>query len=361
MQVHTKLTSHAAATLRDPRWQAVVMRDAGADGRFVYAVMTTGVYCRPSCASRLPRPENVTFHVSCAAAEHVGFRACRRCKPAALSPAQSRAQQVVRACRLIEKANAAPRLGTLALGAGMSASHFQRVFKAATGVTPKAYAAAQRARRLRDALAENASVTSAIYAAGYSSSSRVYERADALLGMTPSAYRAGGDASVIRFATAKCALGMILVAASARGICAISLGDDVARLVGALRQRFPRARLAAAKRDFSRVVTQAVRLVENPARGLDLPLDIRGTAFQLRVWQTLQKIPPGTTASYADIAHRVGAPRAVRAVAQACAANPLAVAIPCHRVLRADGQTGGYRWGVPRKQALLKRESTSDG
>jgi AraC family transcriptional regulator of adaptative response/methylated-DNA-[protein]-cysteine methyltransferase len=264
---------------------------------------------------------------------------------------------VERACRAIEHADEEPTLAALAATAGLSAWHFQRVFKGATGVTPKEYAAARRAERARDALARAPSVTDAIYEAGFASSGRFYEQSRRALGMTPTQYRAGGAALEIRFAIAPCSLGLALVAASDRGVCAILLGDARRGLRADLARRFPRARLVAGDDAFASVVSRAVACIETPRLGLDLPLDVRGTAFQHRVWRALRDIPPGSTSTYADIARRIGAPRAVRAVAGACAANPLAVAIPCHRVVRADGDLAGYRWGVPRKRALLARES----
>jgi AraC family transcriptional regulator of adaptative response/methylated-DNA-[protein]-cysteine methyltransferase len=276
------------------------------------------------------------------------------------NPSSSRAPRlaaVERACRLIERADGTPPLATLAATAGLSAWHFHRVFKSATGVTPKEYAAAHRAKRARAALGESRTVTDAIYEAGFASSGRFYEATDRMLGMTPTQYRAGGATTEIRFAASACSLGIALVAESARGVCAILLGDDPEALRGDLRRRFPRARLVAGDRAFEAVVSTVVACVETPRLGLDLPLDVRGTAFQHRVWRALREIPSGATATYTEIARRIGAPRAVRAVAGACAANPLAVAIPCHRVVRNDGGLAGYRWGLPRKQALLAREA----
>jgi AraC family transcriptional regulator of adaptative response/methylated-DNA-[protein]-cysteine methyltransferase len=277
-----------------------------------------------------------------------------RDRPAARHP---RLAAVERACRLIERADDTPSLAALARDAGLSAWHFHRVFKSATGVTPKEYAAAHRGRRARAALENGRSVTDAIYEAGFASSGRFYEASDGMLGMTPTQYRAGGAATEIRFAAAKCSLGLCLVGATARGVCAIFFGDSATALRADLRRRFPRASLVAGDPGFEDVVARVVAVVETPRLGLDLPLDVRGTAFQHRVWRALRDIPAGTTATYAEIARRIGAPRAVRAVAGACAANPVAVAIPCHRVVRNDGQLAGYRWGLPRKRALLARES----
>ena len=349
----------AARTRKDPRWTAVVARDSRADGKFFYAVRTTGVYCRPSCGSRRARPENLQFYATAADAERAGFRPCKRCKPDQPSLDRQHAAKVAKICRLIENAEEPPSLAELAGKAGLSAYHFHRIFKAVTGVTPRAYAAADRAKRMRSELGRGATVTEAIYGAGYGSNGRFYETADAVLGMTPSNYRAGGANTEIRFALGECSLGSILVARSERGICAILLGDDPAALARDLQDRFPRARLIGGDKEFERLVAKVVGFVEAPALGLDLPLDVRGTAFQQRVWQALRKIPAGATASYTEIAKRIGAPKSVRAVAQACAANALAVAIPCHRVVRNDGALSGYRWGVERKRALLRREARS--
>ena len=347
-----------AATLADPRWAALQARDARADGTFFYSVRTTGVYCRPSCGARPARPENVAFHATAADAERAGFRPCKRCKPDQLSLAAQHAAMVTAACRAIERAETTPTLEQLARPSGLSPFHFHRVFKASTGVTPKQYAMAHRNRRVRNELANAASsVTEAIFDAGYNASSRFYETADRVLGMTPSSYRAGGADSAIRFAIGQCSLGAILVAQSERGVCAILLGDDPNALAHDLQDRFPKARLIGGDRDYERLIAQVVGFVEAPATGLDLPLDVRGTAFQQRVWQALREIPVGSTASYSEIARRIGAPSAARAVAQACATNMLAVAIPCHRVVRNDGALSGYRWGVPRKRALLDREA----
>jgi AraC family transcriptional regulator of adaptative response/methylated-DNA-[protein]-cysteine methyltransferase len=339
------------------RWDAVTRRDPAADGAFFYSVRTTGVYCRPSCAARLARRENVRFHDTAAEAERAGFRPCKRCRPDEAGRATERAAAIAAACRLIEEAEEIPSLAELAAAAGMSRFHFHRVFKAVTGVTPKAYAAAHRTQRVRHELRSGGSVTEAIYGAGFNSSGRFYATSSAVLGMTPRRFRAGGGGETVRFALGECSLGSILVAATAKGICAITFGDDPEALLRDFQDRFPKADLVGGDAAFEELVAKVVGLVEAPAIGADLPLDIRGTAFQQRVWQALRAIPPGSTASYAEIARRIGAPNAVRAVAQACASNPIAVAIPCHRVVRNDGAISGYRWGVARKHALLKREA----
>jgi len=344
-------------TTDEARWLAVCARDAAADSHFVYAVCTTGVYCRPSSSSRLPHRENVQFFDTPQAAEAAGYRPSRRAAADRSAVAARRAALVEQACRLIENAETPPSLESLASQAGVSAFHFHRMFKAETGLTPKAYANAHRARRLRHELGESGTVTQAIYEAGFNSNSRFYEASDSLLGMLPRDYKAGGHNAEIYFAVGECALGAILVACSQRGICAISLGDDPDALVRELQDRFSNARLRGGDSAFEQLVAQVVGFVEAPALGLNLPLDVRGTAFQQRVWQALRDIPAGATASYAEIAQRIGAPKAVRAVAQACGANHLAVAIPCHRIVRRDGDISGYRWGVERKLELLRREA----
>ena len=348
----------AAATQADARWARVVARDRSADGTFWYAVSTTGVYCRPSCAARLARPEHVRFYASCAAAEAAGFRPCKRCRPDLEAQARPQIAAIVHACRRIEAADTMPSLDTLAREAGMSRFYFQRLFKALVGLTPRAYAQGWRSGRVRAALHDEASVLAAVYAAGYGSAGRFYADSHAVLGMTPTRFRQGGPDMQIRFAIAASTLGALLVAQSPKGLCAIALGDDPEQLARDLQDRFPHAELVGDDPDFARTVAQVVGLVEMPARGLDLPLDIRGTAFQQRVWQALRALPAGETISYAALAERLGVPRAVRAVAGACAANTLAVAVPCHRVVRQDGSLSGYRWGVERKRALLAREAT---
>ncbi len=353
----TKPASGGTPAERDPRWAAVVVRDRQADGTFYYSVKTTGVYCRPSCAARRPNPKNVRFHLTAADAEQAGFRPCRRCRPDRSTLERAHAAVIAAICRSIEAADAAPRLAALAKRAHLSPYHFHRVFKSITGVTPRAYAAAHRTQRVRCELKKRSkTVTEAIYDAGFNSGGRFYETSGEVLGMTPTAYRAGGAHTEIRFAVGECSLGSILVAQSARGVCAILLGDDPDALVRDLQDRFPRASFVGGDAAFERIVARAIALVEAPAIGLDLPLDVRGTAFQQRVWQALRMIPAGSTASYAEIARRIGAPAAARAVAQACAANPLAIAVPCHRVVKTDGSLSGYHWGVSRKRSLLARE-----
>jgi AraC family transcriptional regulator of adaptative response/methylated-DNA-[protein]-cysteine methyltransferase len=343
----------------DDRWTAVVRRDRSADGVFYYSVLTTGVYCRPSCQSRLARRENVDFHTTCEEAEKAGFRPCKRCRPNEPPLAERRAAAVAKACRMIEEAEKVPSLSALAAAAGMSRFHFHHVFKLVTGVTPKAYAAARLAQRVRDELPLRDTITEAIYGAGFNSSGRFYAKSSEVLGMTPTKFRSGGGGESIRFAVGQCSLGSILVASTEMGICAIRFGDNPDALVRDLQDRFAKATLIGDDPGFEQLVVKVIGFVEAPAQDFDLPLDIRGTAFQQRVWQALREIPAGSTRSYAEIGKKIGAPKAIRAVAQACLSNGIAVAIPCHRVVRTDGSLSGYRWGVERKRALLDREAGS--
>lgn len=343
----------------DARWAAVLARDASCDGTFVFSVVTTGIYCRPSCPARRARRQNVSFFDSCIEAEEAGFRACMRCKPNGPTLAEQHTARVTEACRLIDEAGDVPGLDEIAGAVGLSPYHFHRVFKAIVGLTPRAYALARRQQRVREKLQNSSTVTEAIFDAGFNSSSRFYAKSSEMLGMTPTDYRAGGSNAQITFAIARCTLGFILVASSDRGVCAIFLGDDPDTLVRELQDRFPRASLIRGDEAFESVVEKVVAFVEAPAAVLDLPLDIQGTAFQHRVWQALRAIPSGETISYAELARSIGDPRAVRAVAGACAANRIAVVIPCHRVVKSDGSLSGYRWGVERKRALLRKEAKS--
>jgi AraC family transcriptional regulator of adaptative response/methylated-DNA-[protein]-cysteine methyltransferase len=342
------------------RWHAVETRDAAADGRFVFAVRSTGIYCKPSCAARRAKRENVSFYDTPEAARSDGFRACKRCRPDEAATDSLAAQAVTAAARMIDRALATeepvPGLEELAARAGFSMYHFHRLFRKTLGVTPKAYASAARAGRMREELAASGSVTEAIYGAGYSSSSRFYETAAGRLGMRPATHRDGGRGETIRYAVSPCSLGLVLVAATPKGVCAIQFGDEGDSLVAGLKARFPQAAISDGDAGFAAMVADVVALVENPGLGHAVPLDVRGTAFQERVWQALRAVPAGRTASYAEIAEAIGQPRAVRGVAQACAANPAAVAIPCHRIVRSDGTLSGYRWGAKRKAELLKRE-----
>ena len=344
----------------DARWALIVARDKAADGYLWYSVSTTGVYCRPSCPSRIANPGNVQLHDSLESAKATGCQPCRRCNPDGPSIEAANAALVAKACRIIEESEEEPSLQELADAIGRSPSYFHRVFKAITGLTPKEYAAGHRAMKLRQTLASGNTVTEAIYDAGFNSSGRFYEKSGDMLGMTPSHYRAGGASEEIWFAVGQTSLGAILVASTRKGVVSILLGENPDELVRNLQDRFPKARLIGADRDYEALVARAVGFVETPAIGLDLPLDIRGTAFQQRVWQALQEIPRGESVSYAEVARRIGSPKAVRAVAQACAANNIALAIPCHRVVRTDGSLSGYAWGVERKRILLDREARAN-
>ncbi|MGH8195047.1 MAG: bifunctional DNA-binding transcriptional regulator/O6-methylguanine-DNA methyltransferase Ada [Woeseiaceae bacterium] len=361
MNTTAKPAQLAATTVDDPRWASVLARSSDADGSFYYSVRTTGVYCRPSCGARRARPENVRFHETVEDAEQAGFRPCKRCRPDRRSMPEEQTEKVVLACRVIEQAveqaATVPALTELAQRVGVSRYHFHRMFRRITGLTPREYAAAHREKRVRAELGKGGTVTDAIYDAGYNSNARFYAKSHDVLGMTPTSYRAGGANMDIRFAVGECSLGAILVAKSERGVCAILFGDDPDALARELQDRFPEANLIGGDNDFEEFVARVVGFVEAPSIGLDLPLDVRGTAFQQRVWQALREIPAGQTASYSEIAQRIGAPKSVRAVAQACGANALAVAIPCHRVVRTDGGLSGYRWGVDRKRALLQKEA----
>jgi AraC family transcriptional regulator of adaptative response/methylated-DNA-[protein]-cysteine methyltransferase len=357
----SKTPSRHRFTGDDARWRAVLASDARADGEFLYSVRTTGIYCRPSCGARRPRREHVAFHPSPAAAEAAGFRACKRCRPNETTAVRTGGELVTRACRLIAQSEAPVTLADLAKAVGVSPFHLHRRFKAVVGVTPRQYAARLRDRRFRDELSDGVGVASAVYGAGFGSSRGAYESARARMTLTPSVYRAGAPGIHIRYASAPTSLGIALVAATARGICSIALGDDEAVLLGDLRRRFSRATLTNADGAMTAAIAAAIALVEGQGTACDLPLDVAGTAFEERVWAALRAIPEGETRSYGEVAASLGAPRASRAVARACAANRLAIAIPCHRVVRGDGALGGYRWGLGRKKTLLARERSAAG
>jgi AraC family transcriptional regulator, regulatory protein of adaptative response / methylated-DNA-[protein]-cysteine methyltransferase len=343
----------------ETRWNAVIARDAAHDGKFVFAVSSTGVYCRPSCAARRPRRENVEFFVLPEQAEQAGYRACLRCKPKALS-GNDQADSVKAICRFIEQHLDEPiTLGRLGKEFHQSPFHLQRRFKAVLGITPREYADSCRLRQLKRNLQAGDSVTRAMYDAGYGSSSRLYEKTASQLGMTPDKYRRGAIAATIRYTIADSPLGRMLIAATEKGICAIQFARTDDELIEGLKHEFP---FASRKADDAGLRSSVVTLLQH-MRGKDkdsaLPLDIRATAFQRRVWAHLQSIPFGETQSYQEVAKAIGQPTASRAVARACATNPVAVAIPCHRVVRQDGSMGGYRWGVERKKALLEMEQHS--
>ncbi|MCU6670301.1 bifunctional DNA-binding transcriptional regulator/O6-methylguanine-DNA methyltransferase Ada [Enterobacteriaceae bacterium H4N4] len=340
----------------DLRWLAVLARDPHADGQFVFAVQTTGIFCRPSCRARHALRENVRFYPDAHQAEQAGFRPCKRCRPDQRDPDAQRVATIEKACRLLEQ-DQPLTLEQLAQAVAMSPYHLHRLFKAATGMTPKAWQQAARVKRLRQALALGDKVTDSVLAAGFPDSSSYYRNADAALGMTAKQYRRGGGSTTVHYALSDCALGRCLVAESVRGICAILPGDDDHSLVAELETLFPHAQREQADAAFAARVNQVIASIDNHALALTLPLDIRGTAFQLQVWQALRAIRSGETASYQQVANAIGNPGAVRAVARACAANTLAIIIPCHRVVRSDGGLSGYRWGAARKAALLKREA----
>jgi AraC family transcriptional regulator of adaptative response/methylated-DNA-[protein]-cysteine methyltransferase len=338
-------------------WQAVEERSADFDGMFVYAVRSTGVYCKPSCPSRRPRRERVTFFASCDAAETGGFRACLRCRPRAVAAHAPRVEMVLRACRAIEACeDGALSLEELGARVGVSPHHLQRTFKSVTGVTPRQYAAAHRLKQFKARIKEGVDVTGAMYDAGYGSSSRLYETASEQLGMTPATYRRGGKGMSIDYTVVDSPMGRLLVAATGRGVCAVGFGDTDEALEAQLDAEYPAADL---RRDEGRLggwVEDLLRHLEGSQPHLDLPLDLRATAFQLRVWEELRRIPYGATRSYKEVAEAIGRPSATRAVARACATNPVALVTPCHRVIRGDGGQGGYRWGLERKTRLLEQE-----
>lgn len=333
-------------------WRAFEARDRSADGRFVVGVLTTGIYCRPSCPARRPRRENVRFYASGSAAAKDGLRACLRCKPDEVSRDQV---AVERALRLLAEAAAPLPLDHLARAVGYSAHHFHRLFRRATGVTPAAFARAMRSRKVEASLEQNGRITDAIYDSGFSGPARFYAEATDRLGMTPSVWKDGGRGETIRWIIASTSLGPMLLAATDKGICRLSFDEDES----ALRTRFPNARIEAGGKAMARLADEAVAAVEEPARPHDLPLDVRGTAFQQAVWRELSRVPPGESLSYAALAARAGKPGASRAAGTACGANPVAILIPCHRARRGDGSPGGYAYGLDRKAALLEREGWS--
>jgi AraC family transcriptional regulator of adaptative response/methylated-DNA-[protein]-cysteine methyltransferase len=354
--IRTLATPLPASSRDETRWDAFVARDASFEGQFYIAVKTTGIYCRPGCPARLPKRANVRFFDTRDEAERAGFRPCKRCKPDRPSR-ELHAGKIAQACRLIETADEAPKLDDLAAAVGLSPYHFHRMFKQALGLTPKAYATAHRAKRVREGLGKGGTVTEAIYGAGFNSNGRFYANSWEMLGMTPSDFRSGASGQTIRYAIAKSSLGLTLVAASEKGVCAIFFGDEPEGLRKDLQATFPRAEIVSADKSFEKLTAKVLAVVDDPAKDLDLPLDMRGTAFQHRVWEALRRIPAGTTASYAEIARKIGKPKAVRAVARACATNRIAVAIPCHRVIGSNGSLTGYRGGIERKRALLAKEA----
>lgn len=349
-------TSPRSYPTDDSRWRAFRARDVAADGRFIVAVRTTGIYCRPVCPARAAKRENVEFFDTIAEARKAGYRACLRCKPDDASERERVAKLITRACRRIEGDETIPSVGALAADAKLSEGRFHRLFKQATGLSPRQYALAKRVEAFRSRLARGETVTAALYDAGFNSSSRAYE-ASRRLGAKPSDVARGGEALTIKVGIARSSLGYVGIGMSERGLCALTFGDDSDAARDAVQSHFPKAKLVEAGGALDKELKRVVALVEEPKDGIDLPLDIRGTAFQERVWQALRRIPVGRTRTYSEIAKAIGKPTAQRAVANACGANPLAVAIPCHRVVGAHGALGGYGYGVKRKKALLKKEA----
>jgi len=343
----------------DGRWNAVVENNSNADGIFYYAVKTTGVFCRPSCSSRLPNRSNIEYFKAVGEAEAAGYRPCKRCSPKSYSKTEKLEQKIVHACRIIEQSEDSVKLKELAAEVRLSASHFHRLFKKIVGVTPKQYSATHQSRRFTRSLKTSRSVTDAIYTAGYSSSSRAYDNNHDQLAMEPRVYRNGAVGVTITYGLAQCYLGWVIVAATDRGVCAIEFGDDPVVLKDQVQKRFPQAQLKKAGSGFNSLIKEVVDFIKAPESNCTIPLDIQGTAFQQRVWRVLRQIKPGKTLSYSDLAERIGNPNAARAVARACAANKLAVVIPCHRIVSKDGKASGYRWGVVRKKMLLKSERDS--
>ncbi|HEX8474652.1 MAG TPA: bifunctional DNA-binding transcriptional regulator/O6-methylguanine-DNA methyltransferase Ada [Pyrinomonadaceae bacterium] len=338
-------------------WQAVETKDARFDGIFFYGVASTGIYCRPSCPSRRPRREKVGFYASAEAAETGGFRPCLRCRPREEATRNPHVEMVLRVCRSIEaQADAAPSLEALGAELGVSPYHIQRTFKNVTGITPRQYAAAHRLRLFKSSIKDGGELTAAMYDAGYGSSSRLYEHAPAQLGMTPATYRRGGKGMSINYTIVECGLGLLLVAATARGMCAVNFGETRESLEAALAAEYPSAELRRDGADLKECVVALLRHLDGSEPHLQLPLDVQATAFQLRVWEELRRIPYGATRSYKEVAAAIGQPTATRAVARACATNPVALVNPCHRVVREGGDPGGYRWGIERKQKLLEQE-----
>lgn len=344
----------------DAFWRAVIDRDRAFDGRVFFGVRSTGIYCRPSCPARRPRREQVVFFLIPEAAERAGFRSCRRCRPRNVSISDPQVDMVRRACQYIEgHVHESPTLEDLSMHTGVSPFHLQRVFKRLAGITPRQYVEAVRLDQFKSGVKKGATVTGAMYDAGYGSSSRLYERAPEYLGMTPAAYRRGGRGAQIRYAISACSLGRLLVAGTERGICSVRLDDSDEKLVASLLNEFSEAEIKRDDQPLASWIEKILSHLDGRNPHLDLPLDVQATAFQWAVWEKLREIPYGTTRSYKDVAVAMGRPTATRAVARACATNPVALVIPCHRVVREDQGLGGYRWGIKRKQALLERERST--
>lgn len=349
----------------DKRWQQLIKREIAADGEFIYAVKTTGIYCRPTCPSKLAKRENIQFYDNASEAEQAGFRPCLRCRPELQKTRKKQLNEkysalVKQACKLFEQQGNSGDFKQIAAMLKISPYHFHRIFKQVTGVTPNFYARSVKARKFVENAKKDQSVTEAFYAAGYNSSSRFYATTMSRLGMKPKVWKEGTYMQQIKFAIAETSLGSVLVAATNKGICAIQLGDDPQHLLEELQQRFQQAELIGADTEFETMVAAVIQLVERPENPIDLPLDLQGTLFQERVWKALMTIPAGKTLTYQQLAEKIGAPRSVRAVASACANNKIAIAIPCHRIIRSDGSLAGYRWGIDRKHALLLREKVAN-
>jgi len=341
-------------------WAAVLEKDASFDGKFVFAVRSTGIYCRPSCPSRRPRRDRVTFFPLPESAEEAGFRACLRCHPKQVPAVDPQIEMVQEACRLIEQnEDETTTLDALSRQLGLSSFHLQRTFKSIMGITPRQYAESCRTNRFKSSVRSGESVTAAMYYAGYGSSSRLYERAAAELGMTPATYSRAGRETKINYTIVESALGYLLVAATDKGVCMVRLGDTAAALESDLQKEFAAAKIGRNNKELEKAVTQILDHLAGKQPRLDLPLDIQATAFQRQVWEALRSIPYGATRSYSQIAKEIGQPKAVRAVARACATNPVALVIPCHRVIREDRSLGGYRWGLERKKKLLEKEGAA--
>jgi AraC family transcriptional regulator of adaptative response/methylated-DNA-[protein]-cysteine methyltransferase len=338
------------------KWQQVMARDARQDGRFVFAVRTTGIYCRPSCPSRRPRRESVEFFTQPSEAERAGYRACLRCKPTEVS---AQAHYVRQARQVLDSAEGSVSLADLSQRVGVSAFHLQRMFKRATGLSPREYQAARRMQQVKSELRKGGDVTTALYEAGFSSPSRLYEKSSQQLGMTPGAYRRGGAGVRITYAIAPTSLGRMLVAATARGLCAVRFGETASELAGELKNEFRAADLHRDDSKMRQYIEPLLAAIRGDSASVDVPLDVRASAFQKKVWDALREIPRGETRSYSEVAREIGHPEAVRAVARACASNPVALAVPCHRVIRGDGELAGYRWGIEKKKKLLERERRS--
>jgi AraC family transcriptional regulator of adaptative response/methylated-DNA-[protein]-cysteine methyltransferase len=341
----------------DAQWQAVLSKDNQFDGQFVFAVSSTGIFCRPSCPSRRPRRDRVSFFPSPQAAEQAGFRACRRCHPGKERLMDPQVEMASKVCRLIDENDGEPTtLAVLSSAIGVSTFHLQRTFRSVMGITPSQYAEARRIGRFKQGVRDGESITNAIYDAGFGSSSRLYETAASQLGMTPATYGKGGRGAIIKYAIANCSLGKLLVAATESGVCSVTLGDSDSLLESELKKEFCHAEIQRDEALLSSALQAIVDHLKGKSQRIDLPLDVRATAFQMQVWQQLRAIPFGKTLSYSEVAKAIGQEKAVRAVARACATNPVALVIPCHRVIREDKSLSGYRWGLERKKQLLAEE-----